>query len=394
MAATTTQRRTALGYIAALDGIRGLLVFPVVAYHFSITSGVLDTDGHPGLIVAPGSYLAPSMFFTLSGFLITSLLLAERERSGGIDWRGFWSRRFRRLLPASLAVIFLCSLVKALWPSVFGPLPASDVLSGIFSVKNWQSIRLEHGTPAEQLRLLGPLSPYWSLAVEEQFYVGLSIVIALALRTRRALSWLLTFLVGVWVYSALSLLLVDGSANRMFFGTDIRASEVVSGCLLAVVVHTYGWPRSRWWSVVGWVGLALTVVAWATLGETEPWVIHGGLLLASGLNLALILGGIVDGRFARAMSFRPLVELGKLSYPVYLIHWPVTLVLQPDRLGFTGWPLMAVRFAVSVAAGYALSEWVERPIRTRKVLPGRQGTVVWGSVAAATVLLALWRGSA
>jgi peptidoglycan/LPS O-acetylase OafA/YrhL len=393
VAATTTQRRTALGYIPALDGIRGLLVFPVVLYHFSITAGVLAADGRNGLLVAPGSWLAPSMFFTLSGFLITSLLLAERERTGTVDWRGFWSRRFRRLLPASLGVIFLCTLIKALWPSVYGPLPASDVLAGIFSVKNWQSIHLESGTTAQQLRLLGPLSPYWSLAVEEQFYLGLSVVIALALRTRRATGWLVTFLVGLWCYSALSLFLIDGSANRMFFGTDTRASEVVSGCLLAVVVARFGWPQSRRWSLVGWIGLAATVVAWAKLGETDAWVIHGGLLLASVLNLALILGGLVEGGFARAMSFRPLIELGKLSYPVYLIHWPVSLVLQPDRMGFAGWPLIGVRFVVSVLLGYALSEWLERPIRSRRALPGRQGTLLWASAATASVVLALWRGS-
>jgi len=383
----STERRTSISYLPALDGVRGLLVFPVVAYHFSITSG------DPSLLVAPGSYLAPSMFFALSGFLITSLLLAERERTSRIDWKGFWSRRFRRLLPASLAVVFGCALIKAIHPSVFGPFPVSDALAGIFSFKNWQSIYLEHGTRSEQLRLLGPLSPYWSLAVEEQFYLGLSIVIALAARTDNAIRWLVGFLTTVWVLSAIALLTVHGSANRMFFGTDTRASEVVAGCLLAVVIHVYGWPRWKGWNAVGWSGLILTVIAWAKLGETEPWVIHGGLLLASGLNLSLIMGGIVEGSFARVMRFRPLVELGKLSYPVYLIHWPIALVLQPARMHMTGWSLMFVRFVVSVAAGWALSEWLERPIRTRRALPGRQGAMLWASAATAALVLCAWRGA-
>jgi peptidoglycan/LPS O-acetylase OafA/YrhL len=370
VAATSTQRRTSISYLPALDGIRGLLVFPVVAYHFSITSGVFTESGAPGLVVAPGSYLAPSMFFALSGFLITSLLLAERERTERIDWKGFWSRRFRRLLPASLAVILGCAVIK-----------------------NWQSIYLEHAGHGQQLRLLGPLSPYWSLAVEEQFYLGLSIVIALAARTRNSMGWLVGFLSAVWVLSAVALLTIHGSANRMFFGTDTRASEVVAGCLLAVVIHVYGWPRWRGWSTVGWIGLILTIIAWGTLGETEPWVIHGGLLLASGLNLSLIMGGIVEGSFARVMRFRPLVELGKLSYPVYLIHWPIALVLQPNRMGMTGWPLMIVRFVVSVAAGWALSQWVERPIRTKKVLPGREGVLLWAGVVAAALALCAWRGA-
>jgi peptidoglycan/LPS O-acetylase OafA/YrhL len=365
----------------------------VVAYHFSITSGVLTQSGAPGMVVAPGSYLAPSMFFALSGFLITSLLLAERERTQRIDWKGFWSRRFRRLLPASLAVILGCAVIKAVWPTVFGPFPFSDALAGIFSFKNWQSIYLEHGSRGQQLRLLGPLSPYWSLAVEEQFYLGLSIVIALAARTRNSMGWLVGFLTTVWVASAIALLTVHGSANRMFFGTDTRASEVVAGCLLAVVIHVYGWPRWKGWNTVGWIGLILTVVAWAKLGETEPWVIHGGLLLASGLNLSLIMGGITEGSFARVMRFRPLVELGKLSYPVYLIHWPIALVLQPTRMHMTGWPLMIVRFVVSVAAGWALSQWIEKPIRTKKVLPGREGALLWVGVVAAALALCAWRGA-
>ncbi|MCC6226271.1 MAG: acyltransferase [Microthrixaceae bacterium] len=388
MAATvTTRRRTALPYLPALDGIRGLLVFPVVAYHFSITGGVAGWE------LAPGSYLAPSMFFTLSGFLITSLLLAERERSGGIDWGGFWSRRFRRLLPASLAVVLGCVVLKALSQQVYGPMTWSDTLAGILSAKNWQSIVLENGDPTQAARgALGPLSPYWSLAVEEQFYLGLSIVVALAARSKHALRWLVGFLVTLWCYSALSLLLIDGSATRMFFGTDTRASEVVSGCLLAVVMQELGWPRSKWWSGVGWVGLVVTIAAWQTLGHTEPWVIHGGLLLASALNIALILGGVVEGSFARVMTLRPLVELGKISYPVYLVHWPVALVLQPERTHLGQWPLMLVRFVVSVGLGWMLGNWIEKPIRTRRVLPGRRAAMLWLGVAISAVVLAAWRG--
>lgn len=386
-ATVTTPRRTALPYLPALDGIRGLLVFPVVAYHFSITGGIVGWE------LAPGSYLAPSMFFTLSGFLITSLLLAERERTGGINWKGFWSRRFRRLLPASLAVIVICAALKAVWQGVYGPFTWSDALSGIFSAKNWQSIVLDSGDPVQRARgALGPLSPYWSLAVEEQFYLGLSIVVALAARGRHAIRWLVAFLVTLWCYSALALLLIDGNATRMFFGTDTRASEVVAGCLLAVLLHQTRWPTSRWWSVVGWVGLAVTIAAWHTLGHTEPWVIHGGLLLSSVLNIALILGGLVEGSFATVMTFRPLVELGKISYPVYLAHWPVALVLQPERLHMSGWPLMVLRFVVSVGAAWVLGNWIEKPIRTRKALLGHRGTLVWLGAAVVALALTAWRG--
>jgi hypothetical protein len=149
-----TQRATSFRYIRSLDGLRGLLVFPVALYHFSLTSGA-------NKIYASGSFFAPSIFFALSGFLITSLLLVEKERTGGLDWRGFWKRRFRRLIPASLTIIFAVSLLSAIWPRLWaGLLPVSDVLAALLSVKNWQSIIV-----ADQhvFRLLGPLAPHWSL---------------------------------------------------------------------------------------------------------------------------------------------------------------------------------------------------------------------------------------
>ncbi len=387
MAAPSTQRRTSLTYLPAIDGLRGILVISVVVYHFSITAGVA------GFVLAPGSQLAVSSFFALSGFLITSLLLAERERTGTIDWKGFWGRRFRRLVPASLTVILACAVIKAVWPTVYGPYPWSDALTGILSVKNWQEIVLSHGTRAQQLRLLGPLSPYWSLAVEEQFYLGLSIVIALAARTRNSIGWLTGFLATVFLLSATALLTIDGNASRMYFGTDTRAFEVVGGCLLAVIVHVYGWPRWRGWDVVGWIGLIATLIAWAKIGEADGWVIHGGLLISTLLNTALIMGGITSGSFSRVMQVRPLVEIGKYSYPLYLVHWPIALVMQPGRMGVTGYPLMAERAVVSLAAAFALGQWVEKPIRTRRALPGWRGAAVWVSVAVAAVALCAWRGA-
>ncbi|MDQ7993880.1 MAG: acyltransferase family protein, partial [Propionicimonas sp.] len=96
--ARAVTRKTTFPYLESLDGLRGLLVFPVALYHFSLTAG---TDN----IIAKGSFFAPSVFFALSGFLITSLLLIEHEKTGALDWRGFWKRRFRRLVPASVAIV-------------------------------------------------------------------------------------------------------------------------------------------------------------------------------------------------------------------------------------------------------------------------------------------------
>ncbi len=372
-------RATTFGYIRSLDGLRGLLVFPVALYHFSLTSG-------EDRVMATGSFFAPSIFFALSGFLITSLLLVEKERTGGLDWRGFWRRRFRRLIPASLTIVFAVSLLSAIWPQVWaGLLPVSDVMASLLSVKNWQSILV-----ADQhvFRLLGPLAPYWSLAVEEQFYLGLSIVVAVAARAKHMLRWLTGLLIGVGVFSVISLIVHEDSLVREFFGTDTRASEIVAGCLLAVAVHHFGWPRGRWWPVVGWTALAALIVLWAVVPEDATWVLAGGLALISLVSVPLLLGAIVPGSFATFLDNAPLVELGKISYPVYLVHWPVAMAMTPERMGFTGWPLIILRFVVSVGLGYAIFRWVERPMRHSKLLPGRQGLIVWFGLGVASVGLA------
>ena len=310
----------------------------------------------------------------------------EKERTGGLDWRGFWRRRFRRLIPASLTIVFAVSLMSAIWPTLWsGLLPVSDVLAALLSVKNWQSIAV-----ADQhvFRLLGPLAPYWSLAVEEQFYLGLSIVVAIAARTRHMLRWLTGLLIGVGVFSIVSLIVHEDSLVREFFGTDTRASEIVAGCLVAVAVHHYGWPRSRWWPVVGWISLAVLVVAWATVPEDAAWVLAGGLALISFVSVGLIGGAIVPGSFANALGIAPLVELGKISYPVYLVHWPVAMAMSPDRMGMTGWPLIILRFVISVGLGYAIFRWVERPMRHSTMLPGRSGPIAWAAFGVASVVLA------
>ena len=198
-------RPTKFKYVPALDGLRGLLVFPVALFHFSITAG-----WEPTRVYAPGSFFAPSTFFALSGYLITSLLLVERERSGAINGLSFWSRRFRRLLPASVAVIVAASILTAIFPDLWGPLPGSDVAAGLFSLSNWQAIRLADA--GESFRLLGPLGVFWSLGLEEQFYLGLFTVVMFASARAKAMtSWLVGLLVAVGLWSIASLVLIGSS---------------------------------------------------------------------------------------------------------------------------------------------------------------------------------------
>jgi len=351
------------------------LVFPVVAFHFSVTEWGADA-------LAPGSFFAPSMFFTLSGFLITSLLLVERERSGRVDWRGFWARRLRRLLPASMAVIVGCVAVDAVFD--LWDLNAGDATAAVFSYMNWRQI---HFAEVPQ-RLLGPLGPYWSLAVEEQFYLGLSIVVAVALAARRPLRFLGGALIALWAMSVAAQILVNGSTPREYFGTDTRASEMVAGCLLAMAIHRWGWPSDRRWA---WLGLActvLTVAGWLFVHESQSWVTSGGLALFAFVNIGMIMGAVVDTPFRRALQFRPLTELGRISYPVYVVHWAVTVGFDQGRLGVSGWPLIAIRFVVTLALGWALARFIEEPIRRKTLLPGRQLAWAWAGATLLSIAVA------
>jgi len=379
-AAVERTRATRFPYIRSLDGLRGLLVFPVAAFHFSLTAATDPADRH---ILAPGAFFAPSAFFALSGFLITSLLMVEHERTGSIDGRGFWARRFRRLLPASVFVVLAVVAVGAVLPQWWGPLPVPDIASALFSVQNWWSIHLANTDQA--YRLLGPLGVYWSLAVEEQFYLGLFLVVFVASRTRHMIRWLTGALVTIGTLSIISLVVVQSSPQREFFGTDSRASELVAGCLVAVAFHHWGWPKGRWWGWAAWIALAATALAWLFVWEDDSFVLGGALALISIPNVFLICGATVEGGFQRFLGLRPLVELGRISYPVYLVHWPIGLVMNPVRMGFGGLPLIVARFAVSVAVGYGITRLLEKPLRTSSLVRWPRGIVVWGTAVVAAI---------
>ena len=227
--------RTSFPYVPALDGIRGLLVFPVLLFHFSVTASV---DGVPAAHLAPGSYFAPSMFFTLSGFLITSLLLIEKQRTavdggaGSVDWRGFWRRRFRRLVPASLFVILAAAAIPLVWANAWGKLPTSNALAAIFSVKNWQDIH--YAASSDQgLRTLGPLSPYWSLSIEEQFYLGMSIVIGLAMLRVDWRKWLTAAFVAIGIASIVAISAIQVLKAFMNLETKFNSEKL----MWLVIIH-------------------------------------------------------------------------------------------------------------------------------------------------------------
>jgi peptidoglycan/LPS O-acetylase OafA/YrhL len=380
VALTTEARRpTKFAYVPALDGLRGILVLTISVFHYSITAGWEPTRAY-----LTGSFFAPSAFFTLSGYLITSLLLAERERSGGIDGRSFWARRFRRLLPSSVATVLAIVALTAVWPDLWGQVTGSDIAATLTSTYNWQAIRIaDAGQP---LRLLGPLSTYWSLSLEEQFYLLLfGVVIVASARGRDMTRWLVAMLVAVVAWSLVALALIDSTPQREYYGTDTRAAELAIGCLLAVWVHHRGMPRSPAWRWVGLASLAVACLCWALVPEQSAFVLGGGLTLFALVTAGMIVGCSVPGAMAAALAWRPLVWVGRVSYPMYLVHWPLTLAVSPSRTGLVGWPLIGLRVALACVIAGAVFRFLERPLRTASAVAWPRGLAWWVGCSALAV---------
>jgi peptidoglycan/LPS O-acetylase OafA/YrhL len=361
------QAAPTLVYQPALDGIRAVAVISVVVFHF-FTRG------------ATGGYLGVDMFFVLSGFLITTLLLIEWTNHEGIDLRAFWARRARRLLPA----LFLVLVAVAVWAAL--TLDASQRasvrgqgLSALFYGANWY---LVFGGEATIGRAggLAPLFHTWSLAIEEQFYLVWPLVVFACLRRwRGALRPLATVAIAVSVVSVIlmALLFVPGNEARAYLATDTRAHQLLIGALLAMALRTDALRRvsERW--APGLLGplaaiAVLAAVLFAPGPETSRFLYWGGSV-AFAACVAVVIAAVVApvrSPLRTALSFAPLVWLGRISYGVYLWHVPVRAMISNAETGLGGPWLLVARVVATLAVASLSYFLVEMPIR-RGLVGGR-----------------------
>ena len=353
---------------AGLDGLRAIAVGLVVLFHLQL----------PGL---GAGFLGVDVFFVISGFLITTLLLIEHERTGRISLSAFWARRARRLLPALALVMLTVAVVTLLTATDSQKVSLrGDLLATIFYVGNWHFI----GTSTYFASTGGesPLLHTWSLAIEEQFYlfwpllvIGTALVLV---RTRRAIIVLSAVGIAISVY-LLARLWSPDMVDRAYMGTDARIFEPLIGALAAAVLT---WTIARRWvqrfgPVLALVGAAGLVFCVAVIRPEDSFYFHGGAELVSLATLAIVVaiwherGGVVG----RALSWRPLVLLGVISYGVYLWHWPVALwtgVRTPEVSHLDARRVLAV--ALTLAAAAASYLLLERPVRER--LGSKEGGTV------------------
>jgi len=354
--------RPHLGYHPALDGIRALAVAAVVLFH----------AGVGGLA---GGFLGVDTFFVLSGFLITSLLLADRSKI-----TTFWVRRARRLLPALLATL-LATVVAGRFLLAGDPdataLLRTDAFAALGYLANWRMIFRGTGYAAATATA-SPLQHTWSLGIEEQFYLLWPLLVAGLtgwLAVRRARAALLVFcLIGTVASQTLCVVLYRPDAiGRDYYGTDTRAQALLIGAALAVLA---GHRHPRRLRVPAVAAAVLTLGLWHFADDQAAWLYHGGLTVAALASAVVVAHVIAEPRapIARALSVPPLAGLGRISYGVYLWHWPLFCFVTADSTGLTRWPLLAVRLGGTLAVAILSYHLIEQPIRRGALSRRRSGT--------------------
>jgi peptidoglycan/LPS O-acetylase OafA/YrhL len=372
-----------------IQALRALAVALVLVYHLWPT-------------VLPGGFVGVDVFFAISGFLITSLLLREAERTGSVSLRAFWARRARRILPAALLTVFVCALATVAfvpltrWQQFFAEMRASTAY-----VQNWQLA----GDAVDYLAAANAPSPvqhYWSLSIEEQFYLVWPVLIAAALwvtrgrparARRRAVVAVLAAATGLSLAYSIAHTAADPAAA--YFVTPTRAWELGAGALLALAAPFDRSPAPAR-AVLSWVGLAAIAVAALAYSHATPFPGHAALLPVLGA-LAVIRAGAPAGRWSptRVMTPRPVQLLGDISYSVYLWHWPL-IVLAPFVVVADRTVTRVAILVVTLLAAWLTKRLVEDPARTTPLLTtrGARWTFAGAGAATAVVLAATAGGTA
>jgi peptidoglycan/LPS O-acetylase OafA/YrhL len=403
VAASEPAHAPSLHYMPALDGLRAVAVLAVLLYH--------SYD----LRMFRGGFLGVDVFFVLSGYLITCVLVSGYRSAGRIDLRTFWLRRARRLLPALLLVLGVTCAYAALFLPDDAARLRTDALASLGYVTNWHLI---FGSQSYFDTIGRPpmVQHLWSLAVEEQFYLLWPLILAggFALFRRHRRRLVIAVVAAAGASAVLMSNLYDPAADpsRVFYGTDTHASGLLLGAALAFV-----WPSWRLtgktgkraplvFDVVGLVGLGALLWCFQNVSEFDTGLYHGGYF-AFGV-LATVVVAVAAHPAARLMRVvlgnAPMRWIGIRSYGIYLWHWPVYQVTRPELdVPVRGAPLLALRFAITVALAALSYRFVEAPIREgalgrwleslrrtpsahRKALVRRVRLVTLGGVAAVSVL--------
>jgi peptidoglycan/LPS O-acetylase OafA/YrhL len=348
-------------YVAGLDGLRAVAVLGVILYHINAPW-------------AKGGMLGVGVFFTLSGYLITDLLLEHYRKTGSLGLGQFWLRRARRLLPALFVMLVTVSVLAALFDTSQLGGVRRQVISGAFYYANWSTIAA-HGTYFARFANPLPLDHLWSLSIEEQFYLVWPFVLLLAIRFLPGRMWLLLVtVIGSALSAAWTAHLFHGGTfdpTRIYEGTDTRAFELLLGAALAVVRPTnFQYFGSRITTrgvlildLLGVAGLAtIGVLVWKTT-PFSAFLYPYGLLLLTFATVAVIAAVVHSGSALGAfMGSRPLRWIGVRSYGIYLWQWPIVVLWGQPSTG-VHWGRAVLQIGVTLIVASLSWRYVEEPIR-------------------------------
>ena len=353
-------------YLPSIDSLRALAVLAVIIYHVDVN-------------YLPGGFLGVDLFFVLSGYLISSLIIKEFRKTGTVNLYNFYIRRARRLLPAVYFMITVGLVVMVLFNEVLLHKSHLDAIFGYIYSSNWWYIfhKLDY---FDSFGAQSPFKHLWSLAIEEQFYMIFPLLFLLVNRKKKSKDG--TFKLNKnFLYVVLGLILVSliahillfdiNNISRIYFGTDTRAFSLLVGVVGAILypmerLHTKVTPQQNLiYSVISLVSIATLITVMIYTSEYNTWLYRGGFLLVAILGLIVIISsGKQHTVMARLLSFKPVVFIGKISYSLYLWHFPILVLTTPvAEIGNTNIYFVILRVILTFVVAIVSYVFVETPIR-------------------------------
>ncbi|PDZ46992.1 acyltransferase family protein [Bacillus wiedmannii] len=347
-------------YMAGLDSLRGLAILGVMLYHINFNW-------------MPGGFLGVTVFFVLSGYLITDILAMEWKRNKRINLKKFWLSRARRLIPGMLVMLVITLAWITIFHSSLLEKMRGDSLAALFYVSNWWYI-YHKVSYFDNFNQLSPLNHFWSLAVEEQFYVVWPFIISLGLYYIKKQSRMILLICLGAVASAVAMAILyepGADPSRIYYGTDTRAFSLLIGAVLALV-----WPSNRLANkiipkarfildVVGGIALIMILVMFWKTNQYDPFLYKGGMVLLS-IATALLVANLAHpaSRIAQFLRFRPLRWIGIRSYGIYLWHYPIlTLTTPKANAGDFSLIRALLQFLLIILIAQISWKFIEKPIR-------------------------------
>ena len=353
-------------YLPSIDSLRALAVLAVIIYHVDVN-------------YLPGGFLGVDLFFVLSGYLISSLIIKEFRKTGTVNLYNFYIRRARRLLPAVYFMITVGLVVMVLFNEVLLRKSHLDAIFGYIYSSNWWYIfhKLDY---FDSFGAQSPFKHLWSLAIEEQFYMIFPLLFLLVNGKKKSKDGtyklnknFLYVVLGLILVSLIAhILLFDiNNISRIYFGTDTRAFSLLVGVVGAILypmerLHSKVTPQQNMiYSVVSLASIATLITVMVYTSEYNTWLYRGGFLLVAILGLIVIISsGKQHTLMSKLLSFKPIVFIGKISYSLYLWHFPILVLTTPvSEIGNPNIFFVILRIVLTFAVAIVSYVFVETPIR-------------------------------